>query len=100
MEGRSADYQRPRVIELPPAQYPPEAADLGLSGLVMIRVLVGFDGEVVEAEVTQGLHPLIDNAALEAARGGRYAPATENDAATDGNVSVPFRYPPPPKEAD
>ena len=100
MPTRSANYQRPSVIELPPAQYPPEAADLGLSGLVMIRVLVGFDGDVVEAEVIQGLHPLIDSAALAAARGGRYAPAIENEAATDGYVSVPFRYPPPSRESD
>jgi TonB family protein len=94
MEGRSADYQRPRLIEAPSPEYPAEAAALGVSGLVMIKVLVGYDGQVAEAEVVQGLHPLVDAAALEAASGGRYAPATESGIATDGSVTVPFRYPP------
>jgi len=100
MEGRSADYTRPRVLELPAAAYPAEAAELDLSGIVMIRVLVGYDGQVAEAEVMQGLHPVVDTAALEAARGGRYAPATESGIATDGWVTIPFRYPPPGKETD
>jgi TonB family protein len=100
MEGRARDYVKPRVIELPEPAYPAGAVDLGLSGLVMVKVLVEYDGQVGEAEVTQGLHPTIDEAALEAARGGRYAPATENDIATDGWLTVPFRYPPPEKETD
>ncbi len=95
MEGRSADFQRPRLIDVPPARYPAEAAALDLSGLMMIRVLVGYDGQVAEAEVMQGLHPAVDAAALEAARGGRYAPATRSGIATDGWLTVPFRYPPP-----
>lgn len=94
MKGRSADYVRPRVLELPSAEYPPEAADLDLAGMVLIRVLVGLDGQVVEAELLQGMHPVVDQAALEAARRGRYAPASEFGAATDGWVTVPFRYPP------
>ena len=100
MEGRSADYTRPGVLSLPPVAYPAEAAGLDLSGMVMIRVLVGYDGKVVEAEVQQGLHPSVDAAALEAARVGLYAPATENGAAVDGWLTVPFRYPPGPEEAD
>ena len=94
LKGRSADYVRPRVLELPLAEYPPGAADLDLAGMVMIRVLVGHDGQVVETKLLQGLHPVVDQAALEAARRGRYAPASEFGAATDGWVTVPFRYPP------
>ena len=94
MEGRSADYVRPRVLELPDVEYPAEAADLDLAGMVMIGVLVEFDGQVAEVKVKQGVHPLVDQAALDAARRGRYAPASEFGAATDGWVTVPFRYPP------
>jgi TonB family protein len=100
MEGRSADYVRPRVLELLPAEYPAEAADLNLAGMVMVKVLVGYDGQVAEAEVLQGLHPLLDQAALEAARGSRYAPASESGIATDGWLTVPFRYPPDVAEAE
>ncbi len=100
MKGRSADYARPRVLDLPQVKYPAEAADLDLTGMVMISVLVGHDGQVVEAKVKQGLHPLVDQAALEAARGGRYAPANESGVAVDGWVTVPFRYPPEGMKAE
>jgi len=100
MEGRSADYVRPSVLELLPAEYPAEAADLDLAGLVMVKVLVGYDGQVAEAEIIQGLHPVVDQAALEAARGSRYAPASESGIATDGWLTVPFRYPPDVVEAE
>ena len=94
MEGRSADYVRPRVLELPEVEYPAEVADLDLSGMVLIGVLVEYNGQVAEVKVKQGVHPLVDQAALDAARRGRYAPASEFGAATDGWVTVPFRYPP------
>ncbi|MEN8006401.1 MAG: energy transducer TonB [Candidatus Krumholzibacteriota bacterium] len=95
LKGRSADYERPQVIEMPPVEYPAEAADLEASGMVMIRLLIDRDGKVAEAEVLQGVHPLVDQAALETARGGRYAPANEFGAAAEGWITVPFRYPPP-----
>ena len=100
MKGRSADYIRPRVLELPEVEYPAEAAGLDLAGIVMIGVLVDYDGQVAEVKVKQGLHPLVDQAALDAARRGRYAPASEFGAATDGWVTVPFRYPPEDKKAE
>jgi TonB family protein len=100
MEGRSADYVPPRVLELPPITYPDGAAEPGTEGIVMVRVLVGHDGKVLEAEIAQGLNQLVDRAALETARRGRYAPATESEIATDGWVTVPFRYPPPAEEAE
>lgn len=100
LKGRSADYERPRLLEMPPAEYPAEAADLEVAGIVMVKILIGMDGKVLDAEVVQGLHPLIDEAALAAARGGRYAPANEFGAATDGWITVPFRYPPPEETAE
>jgi TonB family protein len=97
MKGRSPDYERPLVVAMPPVDYPAETADLDVAGIVMIKLLIGMKGEVLEAEILQGVHPLVDAVALETARGGRYAPANEFGAATDGWITVPFRYPPPPK---
>jgi|GEM_PF-3914232 len=94
LEGRSPDYQGPRVVKLPDPAYPATLYGQAPSGLILVRVLVGFDGRLEEAEVTQGLQAELDQAALEAARGGTYAPATESGIATEGWVTVPFRYPP------
>ena len=98
MEGRSPDYRSPRVVELPEPVYPGGASLEGVEGIMMVRVLVDHDGSVLEAEVQQGLHPELDAAALAAARGGTYAPASESGVATDGWLTVPFRYPPPVDE--
>ncbi len=99
MEGRAPDSQVPRVVELPEPQYP-EPADPELAGMVMVRVLVGLDGQVYEAEVVQGVDPAIDMAALEAAREGKYAPASESGSAAERWITVPFRYPPPVGKTD
>ena len=37
---------------------------------------------------------ILTAACLAAARGGTYAPANESGIATEGWVTVPFRYPP------
>ena len=95
MKGRSPDYERPGVLAISPVEYPAEAADLNVAGIVMVKMLIGMKGEVLEAEIQQGVHPLVDEAALETARGGLYAPANEFGAATEGWLTVPFRYPPP-----
>ena len=65
MEGRSPDYRGPTVIELPEPDYPTGLAGRGLEGIMMIRVFIGYQGQVYEAEVQQGLHPELDAAALE-----------------------------------
>jgi len=89
---------RATVDYLPPADFPMEAPEAGLNGLIMIRVLVGEDGNPVEALISQGLHPDLDQAALDAAMKGRYLPAREGEIPREMWISVPFRYPPPEKE--
>lgn len=86
---------RARVENVPPADFPAEAPQSGLEGIIMIRVLVGVDGSPIEAEITQALHPDLDRKALEAALAGRYLPAREGEIPREAWVSVPFRYPPP-----
>jgi TonB family protein len=89
---------RAKVDYLPPAEFPAEAPQPGLNGLIMIRVLVGVDGNPVEANVSQSLHPDLDQAALDAALKGKYLPAREGEIPREMWISVPFRYPAPEKE--
>lgn len=91
---------RAKVVSLPPAAFPAEAPEPGMSGLIMIRVLVGVDGLPVEASVNQALHPDLDQAALEAAMKGKYLPAREGEIPREMWISVPFRYPPPEKKTE
>lgn len=86
--------ERARAVGLPPAEFPanPQVADL--TGMIMVRVLVGEDGRPLEAKVTQSLHPDLDAAAVTAAMAGTYKPAREGEIPRETWLSVPFRYPP------
>jgi len=61
------------VLELPPPVYPPIARAAHASGTVDVQVLVGFDGDVVAAAAVSG-HPLLQAAAVSAARKARFTP--------------------------
>ena len=61
------------AIELPPPAYPPIARAAHATGTVEVRVLVDFDGSVSAAAAISG-HPLLQAAAVSAARKARFTP--------------------------
>ena len=91
-EGAERLTERPKVLSVPQPDFPEKP---GLSGLIMVRVLVGIHGEPLEAVINQDLDPELDKAALAAAMEGRYQPGREGEIPREAWVSVPFRYPPP-----
>ena len=64
--------------------------DPAVSGTVQLMLDVDAEGQVGEARVVEGLHPLLDAAALEAARGLRFRPASLAGQPTA--VRLPFAY--------
>jgi len=66
-----------RVVDLPKPEYPPIARAAHASGAVEVQVLVDFDGNVVAAAAISG-HPLLQSAAVSAARNARFTPLTYN----------------------
>ena len=46
--------------------YPAEAQDLGVSGMVVVQFEVNSKGKVANAKVVKPVHPLLDKAALDA----------------------------------
>jgi TonB family protein len=73
-----------RVIDAA-ADYPEEARKAGIRGVVILEVTVGSDGAVTEARVLRG-QPMLDQAALDAARKWRYEPTLLNGS------PVPVRF--------
>ena len=63
-----------RALELPKPAYPPIAQAARASGTVSVRVIIGLDGTVIAAAAISG-HPLLQAAAVSAARDARFAPA-------------------------
>jgi TonB family protein len=62
-----------RAKSLPAPAYPEAARRARAAGMVVVKVVVGEDGRVVMAGTDNG-HPLLGQAALEAARAAVFAP--------------------------
>ncbi|HSE18896.1 MAG TPA: TonB family protein [Pyrinomonadaceae bacterium] len=66
-----------RVLELPKPVYPPIARAAHASGAVGVKVIIDVDGTVIAAASISG-HPLLQGAAVNAARNARFAPTKVN----------------------
>ena len=64
-----------KAINLPRPVYPSAARNAGASGKVVVEVTIDEDGKVVEAHAVSG-HPMLQQAAVQAARLARFSPAT------------------------
>jgi protein TonB len=62
------------LADNPVPQYPPSARYKGLTGTVMLKVVIDTSGKVVKVEVLRGDEPFA-SAALEAVRKWKYTPA-------------------------
>jgi TonB family protein len=66
-----------RALELPKPAYPLIARAAHASGTVEVKVIIGLDGSVIAAAAISG-HPLLQAAAVAAARDARFAPTKLN----------------------
>lgn len=62
-----------KALSLPKPPYPPIAKAAKASGTVVVKVLVDENGNVVSASAVSG-HPLLQAAAVAAARGAKFTP--------------------------
>jgi len=69
-----------RVLELPQPVYPPIARAAHASGTVGVKVIIDVDGTVIAAASISG-HPLLQGAAVNAARNARFSPTKLNGEA-------------------
>ena len=77
----------------PPPRYPTSARRRGYQGTVLIEVLVGDTGRVIDLRLAQSSgHGVLDNAALEAVRTWRFIPGSRDERPVDMWVRVPVRF--------
>src|SRR5437868_1802600 len=62
-----------KAVSLPKPAYPPAAKAVRAGGSVSVQVLIDEEGRVVSASAVSG-HPLLQQAAVAAARGARFSP--------------------------
>jgi protein TonB len=64
-----------KAISKPAPEYPAMAKAARAQGTVVVQIVVGEDGRVMSASAVSG-HPLLQQAAVAAARQARFSPTT------------------------
>lgn len=82
--------QPAKLVDVKPV-YPPTALRAGVSGVVILEITIDTDGSVQQARVLRGI-PMLDAAAVEAARQWRFEPTllNGNPVRVIMTVTVPF----------
>jgi len=87
------DVKAPILIDRVEPIYPADARRDGISGIVILEVVVGKDGLVKDAVVLKGLPEGLSEAALDAVRQWKFRPGTLNGEPVDiiFNLTVNFQ---------
>ena len=80
-----------KMLSLPQPEYPPIAKAARASGAIVVKVVLDESGKVIAAQAISG-HPLLQGAALKAAREARFEPTTlaGKPVKVTGNITYNF----------
>ena len=82
-----------KAISLPKPGYPPAAKAVRAGGSVSVQVLIDEEGRVVSASAVSG-HPLLQQAAVAAARGARFSPTLLSGQAVKVSGVITYNFVP------
>ncbi len=82
----------PRLLREVKADYTEDARRRGLSGEVVLEIVVRSDGSVGDVKVLQGLGSGLDQRAIDAVRQWRFAPAQKQGTPVDVLVEVAVEF--------
>lgn len=82
----------PEPIKIVPPTYPESARKAGITGRVFVKVYVGTDGKVKNAEVIRGIGYGCDEAAIAAALKATFKPGTKNGRPAESTITVPYPF--------
>ena len=87
-----ASAEKPALLRGAVADYPEMARLAGMQGTVVVKVLVAPDGSVERAEILKGVHPLLNQPALKAAKKFVFKPGTQRGVPVQCWMAIPFRF--------
>jgi TonB family protein len=87
------DIKQPLKIRDVRLMYPPIARDAGVSGVVVVEVLIDSAGDVAEAHILRSI-PLLDQAALDAVKQWRFVPTLVNGEPRAAIMTVTVNFTP------
>jgi len=83
--------EKPVVIKRVEPVYPELARKAGIEGRVIVKVLINTKGDVEKVEVIKS-HPLLDQAAIEAAKQFKFKPGKQRDRYVKVWMTIPFNF--------
>ncbi len=83
--------QKPVLIHKEKPIYPDLARKAGIEGTVVVTVTIGKDGKVEDAKIFRSI-PMLDEAALAAARKCTFKPAKQRDKFVRVKMNIPFKF--------
>jgi protein TonB len=83
--------EKPVIQHKEEPKYPDLARKAGIEGIVVITVTIGKDGKVENAAVFKSL-PMLDEAALAAAKKCVFTPAKQRDKFVKVKMNIPFHF--------
>lgn len=83
---------KPALVKFVAPVYSEFAREAGFSGVVYVDVLVGTNGKVKQVRLQRGVNPILDKAAMEAARKAEFTPGKQRDIAVEVWVTLPYGF--------
>ncbi|MEO6155673.1 MAG: energy transducer TonB [Thermomonas sp.] len=95
MPSTTENRATPIPINQPPPNYPREALNRGVGGIVRVQATVSPDGRVERMEVAESSgNRYLDRAAMEAVRRWRFQPVMRNGQPVSATVTIPVEFNP------
>lgn len=83
----------PVLVKFVNPKYPDLARQAGIEGTVLLNVLVGDDGKVLQVSVIQSdVTPAMEKAAIEASKQFMFKPAKQRTVPVKARVAIPIRF--------
>lgn len=82
----------PRPLKTKPPQYPSNMRAQGVSGVVVVAIVIDEGGKVMACEVSKTSNEAFSHPALEAVRSWTFEPAKVSGKAVRAKVSVPLKF--------
>jgi protein TonB len=83
---------KPKLLFFAAPEYPEIARMSRMEGEVIVKVLVGVDGSVILSEIQLGAGPILNRAALAAARRCRFQPGLQRGNPVAVWMAIPYRF--------
>ncbi len=93
---RADDFEKPDdppvPVRTPPPDYPDKLKRDGVSGMVVVNVVIEVDGKVSEVEVRNSTNAEFEAPAVEAVKNWRFKPAKKGGSAIRSKVALPLKF--------